>query len=154
MELESANSYIHAYKTALRLLLPDELDTEIAQRIYSAASSALDPEGFKLFWTAEKILGKFSDSTFAYEDNLGYFEEADGHKLLGYLLVQYDYELGDANDRSRWEIACPGYEKCVDLSIDKTTPEYQEFEHKLYIQVLERLGILEPAEKQEKEVAL
>lgn len=126
-----------------------------AKTIYRSISAEKDPDGFALFRAAEEILGAFACADFPYEDNCGYFEEADGNKLLNYLLVQHCDKLGDSNsNRSRWKIACPGYEKCVDLSIDETTPEYQAFEYKLYVRVLERLGILEPAAKQGEEVAL
>lgn len=121
----------------------DQLNGEQAREVYEAVSGTLDEDGYKLFDAAQDILGKFSYSHFAYEDNLGYFEEADGFTMLRYLLVQYDYLLGKANDRpGRWEIACSCYEKCIDFSIDETTPEYKDFESKLYICVLEKMEIV------------
>ena len=121
---------------------------------YADLAPAMDPDRFVLFWAAQDILGELDPSHFAYEDNCGYFEEADGRMLLAYLLVQHSDKLGDVNsNRQRWEIVRAGYEKCVDLTIDETTPEYLDFERKLYVGVLERLGGSVPAEQQAKEVA-
>lgn len=142
------------YHSAFKALCEQELSAEQAKSVYEAVAYYVDKDGFELFGAAQQILGPFEFSTFAYEDNRGYFEEADGNKLLRYLLVQYDHKLGAANDKQgRWQIACSCYEECVDLSIDETTPEYQEFEKKLYIKVLENLQLLTPAETQAKEVA-
>lgn len=141
------------YHSAVKALYEQGIDADHARSVYEAVAPYVDKDGFELFGAAQQILGTFKYSTFAYEDNRGYFEGADGNKMLRYLLVQYDYKLGAANDkRDRWEIACSCYEKCVDLSIDETTPEYQEFERQLYIKVLENL-LLTPAETQAKEVA-
>lgn len=140
------------YRSAYKALCEQGIDPVRAKAIYEAVAPVVDEDGSEIFAAAQQILGTFSYSHFAYEDNCGYFE-ADDTYLLPYLLVQYAYLLGDANaDKDRWEIACPGYEKCVDLSIDETTPEYQEFEKKLYVKVLENLHLLAPAETQAKEV--
>lgn len=142
------------YHNAVKALCEQGIDADRAKSVYEAVAHYVDKDGSELFGAAQQILGTFDCSHFAYEDNRGYFEEEDGNKLLRYLLVQYDHKLGDANaDKDRWEIACSGYEKCVDLSIDETTPEYQEFEKQLYIKVLENLKLLTPAETQAKEVA-
>lgn len=125
---------------ALRSLPLHRLDTSAIRNIYESLRPVMDYEGFYLFRAAEDILGKFSYATFPYEDLTGHFEDMDGHELLSYLLVQYDYLLG-TYDLPRWEIVAPGYERCVNLSVDKTTSEYKDFERKLYIRVLERLGV-------------
>lgn len=125
-----------------------------AKAIYMAIAPVLDQDGFELFHVAEEILGQFEYSFFSYEDNRGYFEMANGHQMLPYLLVQYDYKLGETNfKKDRWKIACSCYEECVNTSIDETTPEYQEFEKQLYTKVLERLDILTPAITQEEVAA-
>lgn len=117
-----------------------EIETDEMKERYESIQSMADPNGFQLFRAAEAILGKFDYAHFAYEDNRGYFEDADGFKLLRYLLVQYVWKLGDKNiNVDRWEIVASGYEQCINLEIDTTTPEYKEFEHKLYKNVLERL---------------
>lgn len=146
----NAQMYHNAYKA----LCERGLTPEQGRAVYEAVASDVDKDGFELFRAAQFILGPFETATFAYEDNRGYFDGASNHLLLRYLLVQYDYKLGTANaSKSRWQIACSCYEECVDLSIDKTTPEYQAFEKQLYIKVLENLNLLPPAETQAKEVA-
>ncbi|MBQ5671159.1 MAG: hypothetical protein IIV43_02235, partial [Oscillospiraceae bacterium] len=70
----------------------------------------------------------------------GFFEDADGFKLLRYLLVQHAWKLGKENaEMNRWEIVASCYEQCVNLEINDNTPEYKEFEHKLYTEVAKRL---------------
>lgn len=116
-------------------------DIEDLKNMYDCVAPERDPHGFKLFRAAQNILGKFEYSHFAYEDNMGCFEEADGHKMLAYLLVQYDYKLGQHDHRNRWVQVHPCYEKCIDLTIDRSTPEYIMFEKELYAEVLDLLGV-------------
>lgn len=121
-------------------LTPTDIDN--LKKIYDSLAEKQDPHGFWLFRAAQNILGKFEYSHFAYEDNTGRFEEADGHTLLAYLLVQYDYKLGQTNThRNRWAQVYPCYEKCIDLTIDKSTPEYAMFEMELYREVLDLLCV-------------
>lgn len=155
---QSENDQLRAdaqkYHAAYKVMCEYGIDPNQAKAIYEAVAPHGDKNGYKLFSVAQDILGPFEFSAFAYEDNSGYFEEADGHKLLRYLLVQYAHKLGTANDkRDRWQIAGSCYEECVDLSIDETTPEYQEFERHLYIKVLENLNLLTPAKAQVEEVS-
>ena len=139
---------------ALETMGDRNLSVEQKKAFYRAAAPYLDKAGFELFWTAEEILGKFCYSFFAYEDNCHCFDDADGSLLLRYLLVQHGYMLGDANaDRNRWEPAFACYEKCVDFTIDTTTPEYLAFEAELYTRVLERMEILTPVDTKAKEAA-
>lgn len=122
-----------------RLVL-DEIETDEMKEKYETIRSRKDPEGFHLFHAAESILGAFDYAHFPYEDNRGYFEEANGTKLLQYLLVQYCWKLGKKNaEVNRWEIVASCYEQCINMEIDTTTPEYREFEHKLYAEVVTRL---------------
>lgn len=115
-----------------------------AKELYASVSHRLDPDGFSLLHAAEDILGQFEFSHFAYEDLTGSFEDANGHDLLKYLLVDNDYKLGEANSvRSRYEIVeGTPYERCVNLTINKTTPEYRQFEETLYQNVCRRLGLV------------
>lgn len=127
-----------------------------AKELYESVSHRLDPDGFVLFHEAEDILGKLDFSSFAYEDNLGRFEEANGYDLLKYLLVDHCNQLGKANiGCDRWEVVKgTPYEKCINLSIDKTTPEYRQFKETLYRNVCKKLGVLkEPSEKTLEEKA-
>jgi hypothetical protein len=115
----------------------DEIQTEEMKDAYAVLQPVKDPNGFRLFRAAEEILGKFDYAHFPYEDNRGYFEDADGYKLLRYLLVQHCRKLGEANATvDRWDIVAAGYEQCIDLTIDTTTPEYKIFEKALYKRVL------------------
>ena len=62
------------------------------------------------------------------------FEEASGHQLMDYLTA---YLFGAVD----WEII-PGstYESASLGEVDTTTPEYRQFERRLYGRVLERMG--------------
>ncbi len=125
---------------------------ENARKLYESVSIRLDPMGFKLFHSAEDILGKFDELSFYYECAIGTFEFADGFQLMKYLLVQYDHKLGAANNfvggMSRWTLdPSHSYEICSDFRII-ATPEYQEFEEKLYQNVCKKLGLVaEPAQE-------
>lgn len=118
----------------------DDITTEELEAKYAAIQPTKDPNGFHLFHAAEAVLGELDFAHFAYEDNRGFFEDADGDRLFCYLLVQYCWKLGKKNaEVDRWEVVAPGYERCINFTIDTTTPEYQEFEKKLYKTLLERL---------------
>ena len=122
---------------------PARMTTDELKMLYDSVAPELDPEGFKLFWTAESILGKIEYSHFAYEENCGIFEDADGNELLAYLLVQHCTKLGEENAKiERWVPVANGYERCIDLSMDKCTAAYICFERKLYIKVLQMLGVI------------
>ena len=154
LENDHLRSDAQKYHAAYKVLCEQGIVPNQAKAIYEAVAPHVDKNGYELFNAAQDVLGTFDFSYFSYEDNRGYFEESGGHFMLRYLLVQYDHKLGKANaDKNRWQIACSCYEECVDLSIDETTPEYQEFEKQLYIKVLENLKLLTPAETQAKEVA-
>ena len=117
-----------------------EIETDKMRENYESIQPMADPDGFQLLRAAESILGKFDYAHFPYEDNRGVFEDADGFKLLRYLLVQNAWKLGKENaEMNRWEIVAAGYEQCVNLAINDSTPEYKEFEHKLYAEVAKRL---------------
>lgn len=127
------------YEKALYIHGGIKLTHEELKRLYDELMPALDPQGRKLFVTAESILGNFDEMEFPYEANTGYFEhpEKGSEREFQALLVQYADKLGQPA-KPRWEVVQSngGYEKCVDWSIDKTTWEYQEFEKKLYTRVL------------------
>lgn len=117
-----------------------EIETDEMKERYESIQSMADPDGFQLFRAAESILGKFDYAHFPFEDNRGLFEDADGFKMLRYLLVQHAWKLGKENaEMNRWVIVAVGYEQCYNTDIDETTPEYREFEHKLYAEVVARL---------------
>lgn len=117
-----------------------EIETDEMRENYESIQPMADPDGFQLFRAAESILGKFDYAHFPYEDNRGFFEDADGHTMFNYLLVQHCAQFGEENrNMNRWSVVAPGYEECISLYINKNTPEYKEFAIKLYTQVLQRL---------------
>lgn len=119
-----------------------DIELEEMRAKYAEMSPTHDPRGFVKFRVAEEVLGKFSYAHFAYEDNRGRFENADGHTLFQYLLVQYRWKLGRKNSEAhRWEIVAPGYEKCINLAIDTTTNAYKHFEYTLLTILLERISL-------------
>lgn len=155
MELSSQSLMYRMYKA--QSLISREIDNIRGKRylshagrkeLYQAIAKDLDPDGAILFQTAQDILGKFEESTFSYETNMGFFEE----NILGEkgsfraLLIQYANKLGQPENPNRWEIVqcAGGYEACADWSIDETTPEYVAFERDLYARVF-RYFYTEPA---------
>jgi hypothetical protein len=109
---------------------------------YQALAAQLDPEGWKLLRAAEKVLGKFDYAHFAYEDSIGTFEEMDGFGLLEYLYVQNAWKLGEVNARqSRFEPVASCYEQCVNMHIDKTTPEFKAIYEEILHEALRNMQI-------------
>ena len=102
-----------------------------AKTFYEQLAPELDPGGFKLYFTAQRLTGFELYKQFPYEDSRGMFEMMNGHQLMRYLLA-------DQFQAIRWEIV-PGtcYERAVLLPIDHTTPAYRAIEQKLYTAILQ-----------------
>ena len=102
-----------------------------AKTFYEQLAPELDPGGFKLYFTAQRLTGFELYKQFPYEDSRGMFEMMNGHQLMRYLLADQFHAI-------RWEIV-PGtrYERAVLLPIDRTTPAYRAFEQKLYTAILQ-----------------
>ena len=125
---------IRALTAALREFCPSLENTQDMKRFYDAVSRDLDAGGFKLYHAAVKITGIKVFERFPYEDNMGYFEEMDGHRLLNYLTASYCGAV-------EWKIV-PGtiYEKAILHEPDTASRKYQDFLKKLYAQVLADMG--------------
>ena len=123
-----------ALSSALKEFSPRLSATEEMKRLYNAVSRSLDPDGFTLHRMAERLTGVDTVGLFPYEDACGMFEAASGQELLKYLTA-YCF------DAVEWEVV-PGTacEKAVLGAVDASTPEYRQFEHQLYKNVLERMG--------------
>ena len=108
---------------------------EKLRRFYDCVAPQYDEEGFKLFHAAQKVTGITNlEAKFPYEDACGYFEDADGHRLLRYLTAAHFQAV-------QWE-ALPGttYERTELLDIDTSTPEYRDFERRIYAKALRDMG--------------
>lgn len=142
-EMDRLSQSKNAYHSALKALLPSSADATQVDALFHAVAPHLDPEGWDLLQEGEKLLGRFQYSHFAYEDNRGMFEDADGYALLGYLEVSCAWRFGESNDRPRWDfVEGTCYERCTDFSIDETTPEYREYQLQLHKNFLITKGIL------------
>ena len=123
----------------LKSVLMQGLDkAEELKELYERVASQYDPDGFRLYFAAQEIVGiKRLWEEYPYEDACGRFAEADGHELLKYLTAAYFEAVS-------WEIV-PGttYEKAILGKVDTSTPEYIAFEKRLYETVLERMGFRE-----------
>ena len=109
--------------------------TEKLKQLYEHVSPQYDPDGFQLYFAAQKVtVIRRLWEEFPYEDACGRFEEADGHELLKYLTAAYFKAVA-------WEIV-PGttYERAVLQEVDVSTPEYSDFEKQLYETALKRMG--------------
>ncbi len=148
-QLQFLGAKADALLYALREFPPRLSTTEDMKRFYDAVSYNLDPDGFTLYRTAQKLFGVDVTSLFPYEEARGMFEEATGHQLMSYLTAC-------CFDAVEWE-SIPGsmYESAALSEVDTTTPEYQLFERQLYEGVLERMGFgefLNPEEVQQTAV--
>lgn len=132
-----------ALQNALKEFCPQLSAPEDMKRFYDTISPSLDPSGFMLYRTAQKLTGIDVPSFFQYEDARGLFEEMDGRRLLDWLTAVH-FQAVD------WTIV-PGtcYEAAELREVDTSTLEYRAFEKKLYRAVLSRMGfedILAPEE--------
>ena len=122
-------------KKAFAAFCPALDSAEKLRRFYDCVAPQYDEEGFKLFHAAQKVTGITNlEAKFPYEDACGYFEDADGHRLLRYLTAAHFQAV-------QWE-ALPGttYERTELLDIDTSTPEYRDFERRIYAEVLQDMG--------------
>ena len=123
-----------ALTAALRTFAPDLTAAEEMKQLSDSVQPSLDMEGYTLYHMAEQLTGIHLHEAFPYESALGVFENAGGRELLAYLTA-YCF------DAVEWEVV-PGTacEKAVLGAVDASTPEYRQFEHQLYKNVLERMG--------------
>lgn len=141
-----------ALQAALDVFCPKLESLAEMMKFYETISPSLDPQGFTLYHTAEKMTGIDLYSYFAYEDSHGMFEEMTGSQLLRWLTTVRFQAV-------EWEIVSGTcYERAVLHKVDTSTPEYRAFECELYRKVLDRMGFggllapEEPAKSQEKGV--
>ena len=133
--IEDMEKKTSALWSALQSFCPQLDTTEKLKQLYGCVAPQYDEEGFKLFRTAQKVTGITNlEAKFPYEDACGYFEDADGHRLLRYLTAAHFQAV-------QWE-ALPGttYERTELLDIDTSTPEYQDFERRIYAKALRDMG--------------
>lgn len=123
-----------ALQAALDVFCPKLESLAEMMKFYELISPSLDPQGFTLYHTAEKMTGIDLYSYFAYEDSRGMFETMNGRQLLRWLTAA-------RFDAVEWEIVTGTiYEQALPREVDTSTPEYQAFECSLYRKVLDRMG--------------
>lgn len=132
--LDRTANHLDACRAALQVLCAESPSNEKLLQIYETVSPSMDPRGFALFHTAEKLTGIDVSSFFSYEDNRGLFAQMDGRQLLRWVTAAHFQAV-------KWT-AVPGtvYEAAALLEVDTSTPEYRVFERQLYGKTLERMG--------------
>lgn len=133
--IEDMEKKTSALWSALQSFCPQLDATEKLKQLYDCVAPQYDEEGFRLFRAAQTVTGITNlEAKFPYEDACGYFEDADGHRLLRYLTAAHFQAV-------QWE-ALPGttYERTELLNIDTSTPEYRDFERRIYAEVLQDMG--------------
>ena len=108
---------------------------------YDKMLPEMAPYGLYKLKAAEALLGPFNETMFIYETGLFEDEAFGAHYQYKALLVQYADKLGQPH-RDRWEVVqcAGGYEKCIDWTIDETTPEFTQFEADLYRLIFKNWG--------------
>ena len=133
--IEDMEKKTSALWSALQSFCPQLDATEKLKQLYDCVAPQYDEEGFRLFRAAQTVTGITNlEAKFPYEDACGCFEDADGHRLLRYLTAAHFQAV-------QWE-ALPGttYERTELLDIDTSTPEYRDFERRIYAEVLQDMG--------------
>lgn len=132
--LDRTANHLDACLAALQVLCAESPSNEKLLQIYETVSPSMDPRGFALLHTAEKLTGINVSSFFPYEDNRGLFAQMDGRQLLRWVAAAHFQAV-------KWTTV-PGttYEAATLLEVDTSTPEYRTFERQLYGKALERMG--------------
>jgi hypothetical protein len=113
--LERLNALTHA---AMELLS--------AEKVYELLKP-WDKEQFSLYFAAKEILGIDLSDYFHTEDAMGYFEDADGAKLLKYA------EIARFADKEWRPLNSPGtYEVLDSYELHTDTPAYQQYRERLW----------------------
>ncbi len=119
-------------KAINRELVQVMLKNNIApQQIYETIAPFGDPDGFELCNIAEKLTRVSVIHTFSAEDNLGYFENADGFEILCWL---ESAAYGDIE----WEIV-GAYGRAVQHTIRTDSEEYKQYRHTLFDEAIKKI---------------
>lgn len=118
---------------ALRKLLVDVIsDDADYEALYQSLEDVLDPGGYRLYDEAKKRTRIDVCSFFPTEDNLGYFENLDGHGLLLWLVKAKFGEI-------EWEPLNPPYERAGSVSFGGQEENISEFYRELYKKTVQTL---------------
>ena len=104
--------------------------------LYDLIAPVLDENGNSIYEAALAITGtspRDIEAFYSYESNRGLMEFSDGKKMLSLLEGMVFGELKTAR------IGC--YEKTLHAEIPDT-PQWREYQEKLYASMMERLGIV------------
>ena len=118
-ELRERNSCL---KKVFRQAVSEGADYEA---IYYEVDAAFDPDGYRLHDMAKKMTGIDVCSFFPTEDNLGYFEDADGHALLNWIIKARFGEI-------EWEPLNAPYEIAGEVSFEGQEENISDFKKELY----------------------
>lgn len=147
-QLNSAQKKSAALMSVLTEFCPKLSSVEDMKRLYDAAAPSMDPYGFTLYRTAQKMTGINIHNVFAYEEHHGLFAGADAHLQMQYLVASHF----DAIEWTAVSGTC--YESAALQEVNTSSPEYRAFEKQLYRKVLDRMGfrdILVPEQDKKQE---
>ena len=133
-QLNSVRQKSAALVSVLAEFCPKLSSLEDMKRFYDAAAPSMDPKGFTLYRTAQKMTGIDIHRVFAHEEQQGLFAGADGHLRMQYLMASHF----DAIEWSAVSGTC--CESAALQQIDTSSPAYCAFEKQLYRKVLDRMG--------------
>jgi len=118
------NSLIGKNTELLKKIIENSLTFENAKQIYCVLAADYDKEGFNLYNVVKNTLGFGACEKYYAEDCVGRFEEMNGFTLKDYS------EAVRFGIRSYREDG--NYEFVENYSIDRTTPEYKEYQKLLW----------------------
>jgi hypothetical protein len=112
----------------VKAFIDERLMPRNSQQIYDCLKPYhYDTSGWLLYGAAKGILQADVYSEFPAEDNKSFFEALDGYGLLKWL------EAAKFADRE--------HEKLTDAALDTNTPEYKEYQGKLYAAAIRSIAI-------------
>lgn len=128
-QLEEAGRFGRTFRKLLADVIPGDADYEA---LYQKLEGVLDPGGYRLYDEAKKRTRIDICSFFPTEDNLGYFENMDGHALLLWLVKAKFGEI-------EWEQLNPPYERAGSVSFEGQEENISEFYRQLYKETVQTL---------------
>ena len=118
--------------------IPLEIENLTSKEVYEKYSS-FDEEGWEIYSACEEIIVMDFYREYAVEDNLGWFEMADGHELRYYREL---YKFGNTNYKWVSDLETAGNAETIDIKeskINYKSKEYEKYEKELYSKALVKI---------------
>lgn len=124
--IDSSASLCYSLCDDIKSCINDIMTPDNAKEIYDyIVKSGFDKDGFGLYDCAKELLKIDVFSYFPEKDNMGFFDESDGHHLLKWA------EIAKFAENREYEYS-GSYEILKDYTMDYSSPEYLSYRNELF----------------------